>query len=138
MCKKEEIIQKYYEEDEKIIDISNELKVSRAYISKIIQQDNRYYIKKQALKDKTQERKREYTKMKMRQIREEKSIQNAIIKQQHIQATAELSSGYPVIGNRAFRKWNASAYKYNKSKKCFEFDRKLSRSYAIPKYIRYF
>ncbi len=138
MCKKEEIIQKYYEEDEKIIDISNELKVSRAYISKIIQQDKRYHIKKQVLKDKTQERKREYTKMKMRQIREEKAIQNAIIKQQHIRAIAELSGGYPVISNRAFRKWNASAYKYNKSKKCFEFDRKLSRSYAIPRYIKYF
>lgn len=81
-------------------------------------------------------RKKEYTNQKVKAIREEKNRLEASIKEKHLQATRELSIGYGTISDRAFRKWNSSAYKYNQNKNCFEFDRKLIRSYAIPKYVK--
>lgn len=136
MNKKLEIIKLYYEESRKIIDIVNEVQVSRAYISKIIKEDKRYQEKKKREKEETKKRKREYTKNKMRQVREEKFLEESFIRQQHIQASRELSSGYNNISNRALLKWNSSAYRYNQRIGCYEFDRKLVKSYAVPKYIR--
>ena len=72
----------------------------------------------------------------MRKKREEKIALDAIVKKQHIQAVSELSAGKAMISNRAFREWNKSAYRYNKKKKCYEFDKKLGKSYAIPRYIK--
>ena len=40
------------------------------------------------------------------------------------------------LSNESYRKWNYSAYKYNSSKRRYEFDEKLGRSYDIPKYIK--
>ena len=72
----------------------------------------------------------------MQKKREERKTLNAIVKQQHIQAVSELSSGQAMISNRAFREWNKSAYKYNEKKNCYEFDKKLGKSYAVPRYIK--
>ena len=40
------------------------------------------------------------------------------------------------LTNESYRKFNSSAYKYNPSRHRYEFDEKLGRSYAIPKYIK--
>ena len=57
------------------------------------------------------------------------------VKSQHRQATMELSKPKH-LSNESYRKWNNSAYNYNPSKKRYEFDRKLGRSYDVPKYIK--
>lgn len=137
MGKKEEILKLYYEEDMKIANIVTSVGVSRAYISKIIKADVRYYEAKEKQKEVTRRRKRDYTRTKMKEVRDKKAQEDAFIKQQHIQATMDLSSGNAMIGNRALLKWNASAYKYNQNKKRYEFDKKLTGSYAIPKYIKF-
>ena len=54
---------------------------------------------------------------------------------QHRQDSKELSkSGH--LSNENYRKFNYSAYKYNPSKRRYEFDNTLGRSYAVPKYIK--
>lgn len=137
MNNKEKILKLYYDENIKIADIVNKINVSRAYISKVIKKDARYEEKKNNQKEESKKRKKEYTKLKMKQIREEKTKQDAYVKQQHLQATRELSKGKLYISNRAILKWNSSAYKYNSNKKRYEFDRKLNKSYALPKYIKF-
>ena len=57
------------------------------------------------------------------------------MEEQHRQASLELSKS-KYLSNESYRKWNYSAYKYNSSKRRYEFDEKLGRSYDIPKYIK--
>ena len=116
--------------------IALELKVSNAYVTKILKKDARYSEEKELRKMKNKENHVTKTKKYICEKRKERSIVEAQLIQQHIQATRELSVGKGVIGNRAFRKWNASAYKYNNKRKCYEFDRKLTRCYGVPKYIK--
>ena len=73
----------------------------------------------------------------MKNKREKKRIEDNYdaLKSKHDQASKELSkSSY--LTNENYRKWNISAYKYNASKKRYEFDSKLGKSADVPKYIK--
>ena len=72
-----------------------------------------------------------------KQKRERKRIQDNynILEIQHRQDVQELSESSR-LSNESYRKWNYSAYKYNPSKKRYEFDNNLGRSYNVPKYIK--
>ena len=59
----------------------------------------------------------------------------SFVQSQHEQATRELSKSKH-LSNENYRKWNYSAYKYNPSRKRYEFDEKLGRSIDVPKYIK--
>ena len=48
---------------------------------------------------------------------------------------SEELSYYCDISDRSFRKFNASAYKYNHKKKRFEIDKKLTVSADVPKIV---
>lgn len=137
MDKKQEIIKLYYENDAKIIDIANNLKVSRAYISKIIKLDSRYAGKKQKQKEATQKRKKEYTNNRMKIIREIERQQDSFLKQQHLQATQELSSSRNVISNRAFRNWNSSIYTYNVKLKSYKLQKDIVTGSDVPNIIKW-
>lgn len=137
MDKKQEIIKLYYENDAKIIDIANSLKVSRAYISKIIKLDSRYTSKKQKQKEATQKRKKEYTNNRMKIIREIERQQDSFLKQQHLQATQELSSSRNVISNRAFRNWNSSIYTYNVKLKSYKLQKDIVTGSDVPNIIKW-
>ena len=69
--------------------------------------------------------------------RENKRIKDnfAIVKMQHEQAVKELSKSQ-YLTNESYRKWNYSAYKYNPSKKRYEFNKNLGRPIDVPKYIK--
>ena len=67
------------------------------------------------------------------QIEFNHSIQE--LREQHNKDVRELSHGSH-LNNEAFRKWNYSAYKYNPSKRRFEFDETLGRAADVPKYIK--
>ena len=136
MSKKQNIIDLYYEENMEIKTIANKVQVSRAYITKVIKADERYDKIKLKKKEETKQRKKEYTKYKMRELRSSKIREEATIRQQHYQATKELSGGYPIISNRAFRKWNSSAYNYNERKKCYVLNKKINATYSTPKYVK--
>ena len=68
-------------------------------------------------------------------IRFNNNVDDLILKNLHNQDSMELSkSSY--LTNENYRKWNYSAYKYNPSKKRYEFREELGRSYDVPKYIK--
>lgn len=136
MDKKRLILKLYYHDKCTANEIAKQLNVSNAYITKVINKDARYYDEKTHRKNLNKQRNIEQTKKYMQKKREERKTLNAIVKQEHIQAVSELSSGQAMISNRAFREWNKSAYKYNKNKNCYEFDKKLGKSYAVPRYIK--
>lgn len=136
MDKKLQILKFYYEDDMKIIDIANSVKVSRAYISKVIKDDERYQVKKDRQKEETRQRKKQYTNYKMKQIREEKSKQDAFLRKQHLQASRELSGGRATISNRAFRSWNSSVYQYNKKTNAYHLKKGIITGFDVPRKIK--
>ena len=137
MSKKQEIIELYYENDMKIIDIANTVQVSRAYISKIIKNDIRYKNKKDRQKAETQKRKKIYTNNKMKKIRQEKRQQYAFMKQQHLQDIQELSSSRNAISNMVFRNWNSSIYQYKDKTKAYHLKKGIIVGNDVPKKIKW-
>lgn len=132
MSNKEKIIDLFYNEHLKPVDIALELNVSNAYVSKIIKKDSRYHEEKGQRKQqnelKHKERTIEYIKLKQKLNRDSYEALKAQLKQD-----AEELSYYFDISDRSFRKFNSSAYKYNAKKKRFEIDRKLTVSIDVPK-----
>ena len=127
---KEYIISNYYIKHLKVKEISEELNVSTAYITKIIKQDIRYAEEKQYRKD-ISENKRRLAKNKfIKNKRDNKKIEDnyQAIQSQHDQASRELSKSKH-LSNENFRKWNNSAYTYNPSKRRYEFDERLRSSF---------
>ena len=134
---KEKIINLFYFEHLKVKNISEKLNISSAYITKIIKTDNRYIEEKQFRKNLSKEKRKIDQNKFIKEKREIKRIEDnySIIESQHIQATKELSkSSY--LTNESYRKWNQSAYKYNPSKKRYEFDDTLGKSADVPKFIK--
>lgn len=126
---KENIISNYYIKHQKVKEISEELGVSTAYITKIIKQDTRYSNEKQYRKD-ISKKKRKLAKNKfIKNKRDKKRIEDnyQAIQAQHDQASRELSKSKH-LSNESFRKWNSSAYTYNPSKHRYEFDGQLRPS----------
>ena len=131
---KENIISNYYIKHQKVKEISEELGVSTAYITKIIKQDTRYSNEKQYRKERSKSKRKidqnKFIKHKKQRIEDNYSALQA----QHAQASRELSKSKH-LSNENYRKWNSSAYTYNPSKRRFEFDKNLGRSADVPKYI---
>ncbi len=134
MSNKEKIIDLFYNEHLKPVDIALELNVSNAYVSKIIKKDSRYHEEKNQRKQqnelKHKERTIEYMKLKQKSNKDSYEALKAQLKQD-----AEELSYYFDISDRSFRKFNSSAYKYNAKKKRFEIDRKLTVSIDVPKVV---
>lgn len=134
MSNKEKIIDLFYNEHLKPVDIALELNVSNAYVSKIIKKDSRYHEEKSQRKQqnelKHKERTIEYMKLKQKSNKDSYEALKAQLKQD-----AEELSYYFDISDCSFRKFNSSAYKYNAKKKRFEIDRKLTVSIDVPKVV---
>ena len=133
---KNNILELYYEKHFTRKQIRYKLNFSNTYITTIIKADPRYEQEKKSRKIKSKEKNSNETKQYIKTKRIQDSLIDAQLRQQHIQASIELSGGQS-INNHAFRRWNSSAYKYNEKKKYFEFDKKLGKSYAVPKIIKY-
>ena len=134
---KENIINLFYIEHLKVNEIAEKLSFSSAYITKIIKQDNRYLQEKEYRKTVSKTKRKIAQNNFIKAKRERKRIDNnyTTLQEQHRQASKELSKSRH-LSNEAFRRWNTSAYKYNPSKRRYEFDSNLGRSYAVPKYIK--
>ena len=134
MSNKEKIIDLFYSEHLKPVDIALKLNVSNAYVSKVIKKDSRYLEEKNQRKQqnelKHKERTIEYMKLKQKSNKDSYEDLKAQLKQD-----AEELSYYFDISDRSFRKFNSSAYKYNAKKKRFEIDRKLTVSIDVPKVV---
>lgn len=134
---KKNIINLFYIEHLKVKEIAEKEKTSSAYITKIIKQDQRYLQEKEYRKIKSKDRRKisqnNFIKNKRKTMRIEDNY--AILLAQHKQATRELSKSRHLT-NENYRKWNSSAYKYNPSKRRYEFKEELGRAYDVPKYIK--
>lgn len=134
---KENIIDLFYNEHLKVNEIAKKENVSSAYITKVIKQDIRYNQEKANRKGTSKEKRKNAQNQFIKNKRENKRIEDnySFVQEQHRQASKELSkSGH--LSNESYRKFNISAYHYNPSKKRYEFDESLGRSYAVPKYIK--
>ena len=134
---KDDITTLFYIEHLKVKEIAENVNLSSSYITKIIKQDTRYNTEKLDRKNlSTQKRKIDKNKY-IKNKRELKRIEDnySVVQAGHNQASRELSKSNH-LSNESYRKWNYSAYKYNSSKRRYEFDEKLGRSYDIPKYIK--
>ena len=134
---KENIISLFYNENLQVKEIAEQLDISSAYVTKIIKQDSRYIqeknFRKSISKNKRKIAQNEFIKKKREKQRIEDNY--SYVQSQHEQATRELSKSNH-LSNESYRKWNYSAYKYNPSKKRYEFDVKLGRSADVPIYIK--
>jgi len=139
MNTKEQILISYYDSKLKMVEIAEQLKISKQYVSKIVKQDTRYSTEKQSRKEisnqKQKERFKKYIDNRRKIEQEENQRLNSFLEMQHNQAACELS-GSNSMNNRTIRKWCAGAYNYNNEKKRFEFDNNIGRSYALPKHIK--
>jgi len=137
MDNKEKIKEMYYKKHFKVKEIEKILSISSAYISRIIKADARYEKERLYRKELVKAKKKLKQNAFIKQKREQKRLEDnyLIVKKQHRDAVKELSKG-SVLTNENYRKWNRSAYKYNPSKKRYEFDESLGHSYAVPKYIK--
>lgn len=136
---KKEIIEKlYFNEKYSLTEISEELNKSVSYISRILRKNDNYTLEKEDRKKQKLENRRKRQKELIYKNRREKI--NDLTYQQlmtsHDQASRELSKSSK-LGNQALRKWCASAYKYDKKKRRYEFDAGSAVKPAdLPQYIK--
>ena len=138
MSKKDEIINLYFDDKMKAIEISKKLNVVKSYITKVLKRDSRYDIEKQRRKEENKVKRKNFNKENMRKVRKRNSIANEILKIQHIQASYELS-GRKTINNRAFRNWNSSIYRFHSRTREYRVKEEMldKVSYAVPKKIKW-
>lgn len=134
---KENILTLFYIEHLKVKEIAKKENSSSSYITKIIKQDYRYAKEKNYRKHISQEKRKTSQNNFIKAKREKQRIEDnySFVQAQHEQAIQELSKSSHLTDEN-YRKWNYSAYKYNPSKKRYEFDSTLGRSYDVPKYIK--
>lgn len=135
--KKDKIIELFFIEHLTVKNIAKVVDTSSACITKIIKKDNRYIQEKEYRKSISNDKRKIAQNKFMKNKREKKKIEDnySLLKAQHFQASKELSKTSH-LSNENYRKWNQSAYKYNPSKRRFEFDKNLGRSSDVPKYIK--
>ena len=134
---KDDITTLFYIEHLKVKEIAEKVDTSSAYITKVVKQDSRYLQEKEYRRAISKDKRKVSQNNFIKNKRENKRIEDnySFVQSQHEQATRELSKSKH-LSNESYRKWNYSAYKYNPSKKRYEFDEKLGRSIDVPKYIK--
>jgi len=110
---KEKIITMFYEEHLLPSDIANDLNVSKAYITKVINKDSRYNKEKLERRNSNKLKRNERNKIKARVKRQEKQS-NDILKRQHDIDCRTLSTPSR-LSDEDFARWNLSIYKRNKN-----------------------
>lgn len=143
MTNKEKIIIFYYEKRLNTIEISEKLKISKQYVSKIVRNDTRYINERNRRKSesaiKQRNRNIDCIKKKRQKNKLERVQADASLQKSHIQASIDMS-GRRTINNRAFRNWNSSIYQYYERTKEYRIKDKFKNkvSYAVPKKIKWY
>lgn len=133
---KDKVLNMYYIGKKKQIEIANQLNISKYKVSRIVRNDSRFNKEKQDRKLLNKKKHIENTKNYINKKRKVKSdIDYAILKKQHEQASRELSVSTNYISNRALKKWNSSAYKYNKKDKSYVLRKEIIAGSDIPRSI---
>ena len=136
---KDEILDLFFNKKMKQKDIAELLNIAKSTVSKVVSKDSRFIAEKSLRKANNKVKRNKDIQRRVEQNRKKVQFKNnsddLILKQMHSQASMELSKRSH-LSNENYRKWNKTAYNYNPSKKRFEFDENLGRSYDVPKYIK--
>lgn len=134
--RKERILDLFFNEHLKQVDIAKIVGVKKQYVSRIVKADSRYAEAKQnKLKENAIKRKeylQEYYQTYQRPKKEDNSYEQ--LKSQQLQDSLELSYSSGNINNYAFAKWNISAYHRN-SKGNLVLNKGLNVGFDVPKSI---
>ena len=137
MERNEIIVELYFINKMKQKDIAEKLNISKYIVSRVLAKDSRY---KQEKENRKQEAIKRHNEKKAESvIRKRKNAQNdyAILRNQHIKASLELSGGKKTINNRTFRNWNSSIYRYDKKTKSYKLKSNVATTYDVPKKIKW-
>ena len=136
---KDKILDLFFDKKMKQKDIAELLNIAKSTVSKVVSKDSRFITEKSLRKANNKVKRNKDIQRRVEQNRKKVQFKNnsddLILKQMHSQASMELSKRSH-LSNENYRKWNKTAYNYNPSKKRFEFDENLGRSYDVPKYIK--
>ena len=134
--RKERILDLFFNEHLKQVDIAKIVGVKKQYVSRIVKVDSRYAEAKQnKLKENAIKRKeylQEYYQTYQRPKKEDNSYEQ--LKAQQLQDSLELSYSSGNINDYAFAKWNISAYHRN-SKGNLVLNKGLNVGFDVPKSI---
>ena len=136
--RKELILNMYFIEKLRPVDIAKKLSISKSAVTQILKKDKRYAQIKSDRKNKNNKNHIRKTISYINTKREIDRIENEYMKQQHIQASSELSGGRKPISNIAYRDWNTSVYKYNDKTKSYVLDKDITAGADIPKKIKWY
>lgn len=127
------ILTMYYEKHLLPSNIANALGCTPGYITQIIQTDSRYKKEKDTRKEKNRIKHNKQTAEIVRKKREEEKRLASFIKEQHNEASRELSY-VPILSDMAYMKCNSSAYHTTKAGNIV-IDSKLTVGMDVPKRI---
>ena len=132
--KKQKIIILFYEEHKRPTDIAKELKVSKPYITKVIQKDERYIKEKEYRSNLSKENhkvcKRNY--INKRRQKEKLEYQAMIIQ---INKDNEYLSTKKEISDLAFVKWNRDMFRYDKNSSNLILRKGFKFAFDVPKRV---
>lgn len=133
--KNQKIIMLFYEEHKRPTDIAKELKVSKPYITKVIQKDERYIKEKEYRKNISKENhkacKRNY--INKRRQTEKQEYQAMIIQ---INKDNEYLSTKIEMSDLDFAKWNRQMFRYDKNSSNLVLRKGFTFACDVPKKIR--
>ncbi len=133
---KEKILDLFFNEHLKQVDIAKMLDISKQYVSKIVKANSRYAEAKQnKLKENAIKRKeylQEYYQTYQRPKKEDNSYE--ILKARQLQDSLELSYSSSDINDYSFAKWNISAYHRN-NKGNLVLNKGLNVGFDVPRTI---
>ena len=131
---KDKIIELFFTEHLRPVDISKKLKVGMPYITKIIQKDSRYIEEKEARKLESKEKnkiqKRMYAQSKRKQEKQE--YQKLLVQ---INRDNEYLSTKKKENDLQFAKWNRSAYEYDKDSSDLVLKDNLNTGFNVAKRV---
>lgn len=137
MGRDEIIVELYFINKMKQKDIAEQLNISKYIVSRVLSKDSRYKDEKNRRKEIAIKKHNEKKAESVIKKRKQKQDYYAILKNQHIQASLELSGGRKPIGNRAFRNWNSSIYGYDNKTKSYKLKPNIMATYDVPKKIKW-
>lgn len=133
------ILEKYFNEKLSQVEIAKELNISKSKVSRIVSKDVRYQKEKNDRKNNNKIKNKRFTINYINAKRKQKGIDKdyAVLRQLHEQASRELSGGKKSIGNRVFRDWNSSIYRYNEKNKSYILKSGINVGADVPKKIKW-
>jgi hypothetical protein len=137
MDNKEKILELYFLDKLKTVEIEKILNVSQPYVTKVIKQDERYTEEKERRKAESKDKKAELKKLERQRASEENMRDYAMFKAMHKQAVKDKIETSRSISNRAMRDCNTSAYEWDNRRKGYKLNNKNNYSYAMPKFVKY-